>query len=143
MVINDVRRLSRTDGPESREARPDEMYCTSCGSIIRREASICVSCGVATRRSTYTGGAAGSGESKNKAIAIVLAIFFGHWAWLYTYREDASKFWINTAVHAGSFVLTILTLGIFALVWLPIIFASWIWAIVDTLSKSDDWYVGY
>jgi hypothetical protein len=32
--------------------REDEMYCPSCGSIIKKEAEICVHCGVRVRRAS-------------------------------------------------------------------------------------------
>ena len=31
---------------EKREPREDEMYCTSCGAVIKKQAEICVHCGV-------------------------------------------------------------------------------------------------
>ena len=33
-------------------------------------------------------------ERKDKTAAILLAVFLGFWAWLYTYKRDAWKFWL-------------------------------------------------
>jgi Protein of unknown function (DUF2510) len=63
---------------------------------------------------------------KSKTTAVLLAVFLGFWTWLYTYKTDAWKFWLNLG-------LGIVTIGIF---WL----ASWVWAIIDTSVRSDTWY---
>jgi len=44
-------------------------------------------------------------------------VFLGFWTWLYTYKTDAWKFWVNLG-------LTVVTLGIWGIV-------AWIWAIID------------
>ncbi len=35
---------------EKRVPREDEMYCPSCGAVIKKEAEICVHCGVRVRK---------------------------------------------------------------------------------------------
>jgi TM2 domain-containing membrane protein YozV len=54
------------------EKQPDEMYCSSCGAIIKKEAEICPKCGVRQRpfQPAVKGG-------KNKVTAGVLAILLG------------------------------------------------------------------
>jgi hypothetical protein len=118
----------------------DEMFCTSCGRVIPRDAAICVGCGVATRRGAT--GASGF-ASKSKTTSVLLAIFFGVFTWLYTYREDASKFWITIGITVINFILTLFTFGIWALVAFPVSIGFWIWTIVDTTTKSDEWYGCY
>jgi hypothetical protein len=68
----------------------------------------------------------GSLPAKNKATAVVLAVFFGFWTWLYTYKKDAWKFWLNL-------VLTVVTFTAWG-------FVAWIWAIIDTAVKPDEFY---
>ena len=83
MALETVRPMEQQgQSPPSGGARSDEMYCQSCGAVIKREAAICVTCGVATRRASYGSGAVGSGEGKSKTTAVLFAIFFGTWAWL-------------------------------------------------------------
>ncbi len=65
-------------------------------------------------------------QPKNKTVAIVLAVFLGFFTWIYTYKRDAWKFWLNLA-------LTIVTFGL----WNPI---AWIWAMVDAFLKPEDFY---
>ena len=36
---------------------------------------------------------------KSKSTAIVLAIFFSFWSWLYTYRKNLVKFWIILSLN--------------------------------------------
>jgi hypothetical protein len=128
----------------SRQA--DEMFCRNCGSVMSREAAICVACGVAARPATvvtYSGGHAGTGEGKSKSASIVLAILFGFFTWLYTYREDSGKFWLSLGANVVMFVLTILTLGLFAFIWFPASIGFWVWSIIDTATKKDAWYENY
>ena len=109
--------------------QPDEMFCPSCGAVIKREAELCVHCGV---RVGHT--AAGA---KSKTTSILLAVFFGCFTWLYTYREDSTKFWIGLALVILGAITVIFVVGYF------IAIGVWIWAIVDTVSKNDDWYADY
>jgi len=124
---------------ETRVKQVDEMYCQSCGAVIKREAEFCVHCGVRTYRPSGQVGAGG----KSKVASVLLAVFLGFWTWLYTYREDGWKFWVGLGVSIGNFVLTLLTLGIWVLVAIPAGLGIWIWSIVDTAVKTDDWYASY
>ena len=36
---------------------------------------------------------------KSKSTAIVLAIFFSFWSWLYTYRRSSTKFWLIFGIN--------------------------------------------
>jgi len=69
------------------------------------------------------------GQGRSKTTAVVLAVLFGFFAWLYTYEKDGTKFWINLG-------LTVVTLGFWGLV-------AWIWAIIDTASKPEAYYTDY
>ena len=122
---------AQTPAPQS-----DEMYCSSCGNVVKKEAEICVKCGVRLRRSASTGG-------KSKVAAILLAVFLGFWAWLYTYREDGSKFWIGLVVSIVNVVLIIITLGFwFFIAWIPAL-GFWLWPLIDAATRSDEWYASY
>ncbi len=113
-----------------------EMFCSSCGNVVKREAEICVRCGVRLRRAASSGG-------KSKVAAILLAVFLGFWAWLYTYREDGSKFWIALGVSVVNVVLIIVTLGFWVFIaWIPAV-GFWIWPIIDAATRDDEWYASY
>lgn len=64
---------------------------------------------------------------KSKTTAVLLAVFLTFWTWVYTYKTDAWKFWMNLA-------LSVLTLGFWG------VLVSWPWAIIDAARRSDDWY---
>ncbi|MBI4234621.1 MAG: zinc ribbon domain-containing protein [Chloroflexi bacterium] len=107
----------------------DEIFCPSCGEIIKREAVICVKCGVPIRGGPFPGVSATASHSKSKVVAILLAVFLGFWTWLYTYQRDGWKFWLNLG-------LSIVTLGIWGIV-------AWIWAIVAAAVRPEEFYASY
>jgi hypothetical protein len=75
---------------------------------------------------------------KTKTPAVLLAVFLGGWAWLYTYRADLSKFWISIGVGFFIFILNFGAPGIGILN-----LGFWVWSIVDVASKTDQWYATY
>jgi hypothetical protein len=101
-------------------------YCRGCGHLLNPQAAICVSCGVPTGVAMQ---AAPSAPPKSKTTAVVLAVLFGLFAWIYTYKRDAWKFWLNLA-------LAILTIGIWGLV-------AWVWAIIDIAVRPTQWYEAF
>tara|TARA_Y100000310_G_C20323651_1_gene641945 strand:+ start:288 stop:524 length:237 start_codon:yes stop_codon:yes gene_type:complete len=70
---------------------------------------------------------------KDKAIAILLAVFLGFWTWIYTYKDDAWKFWLSIGI-----TVTISWVFLF----LPNLVIH-IWAIIDTIVKDQKWYKDY
>jgi len=108
-----------------RTKEADEIYCHSCGEPIKKEAEICVHCGVRQKEIIRS--------FKNKTTAILLAIFFSSFTWLYTWKVDYWKFWIALAIS--------FTLG-WVLFWF-LIFAIWIWAIVDVARRPQSFYESF
>lgn len=98
----------------------NEVYCQECSNVISKNASICPKCGVKNSANTS------DYARKDKSVAIILAIFVNFWTWLYTYKKDSWKFWLNL-------ILTIFTLGLWSIV-------SWFWALIDTVTKPDEFY---
>ncbi len=81
---------------------------------------------------------------KDKTIAILLVVFLSFWTWLYTYRRDANKFWAGLGIAIGGFILGSLLAVVFVgFIFMLAPFAVWIWAIVDTASKSQEYYIRY
>jgi hypothetical protein len=66
---------------------------------------------------------------KDKTIAIILAIFFAFFTWVYTYQTDAWKFWLNL-------ILTLVTCGWWGLV-------AWLWAIIEVAARPVKFYANY
>ena len=104
-------------------ARPSAgtSYCGNCGASITALAEICVKCGARI--------APLSTDNRSKTTAVLLAVFLSYWTWLYTYKRNAWKFWLNLG-------LNILTVGFWGLI-------AWIWAIVDNSTKPNEWYESY
>ena len=77
-------------------------------------------------------------ERKDRNTAILLAIFLGPWTWVYTYRKDAWKFWLN-------FVLNLTLFNPFLTIFILLIpnICLYIWAIVDVAAKPQQFYDNY
>jgi|GEM_PF-2213899 len=69
------------------------------------------------------------GNARTKTTAVVLAVFFGLFSWLYTYEKNGNKFWINLG-------LCVITVGY----WSPV---AWLWAVIDNANKPNDFYTHY
>jgi len=66
---------------------------------------------------------------RSKVVGIILAFLLGPISWIYTWKFDSWKFWVNL-------VLILPTLGL----WLVI---AWVWAIVDMIFKDKKKFVYY
>lgn len=69
------------------------------------------------------------GHERSKTVAVVLAVIFGLFSWIYTWEKNYKKFWI-------SLVLSVVTLGYGSII-------CWIWAIIDNAAKPDEFYRKY
>ncbi len=66
------------------------------------------------------------GHIRKKTTAVLLAVFFGYFSWIYTWEKNKNKFWINLALALFGF-------GII----------GWLWAIIDNASKPSEFYQNY
>lgn len=90
-------------------------FCSSCGSALAAGAGFCSSCGgqVLTATAPVTPQqhvpqqpvpqqpgqfVPLAPKVKTKTNAILLAVFFGYWAWLYTFKRDKLKFFVGLGV---------------------------------------------
>jgi uncharacterized paraquat-inducible protein A len=129
--------------------KEDEIFCPECGNIIKKNAAVCPNCGVQikeiriSKEETNTT-AALSAPIKSKAVSVVLAIFFGFWSWIYTYRRNGLKFWI-TFIGAPAVIITIAHFlkesGTLFILFAYI--GIWIWAIIDNAVKPNSFYDNY
>jgi TM2 domain-containing membrane protein YozV/ribosomal protein L40E len=88
----------------------DEMVCSACGAIIKKAATICPKCGVATMsmgayKHAYEQMVPG-GIGKKWAVTLVLALIFG---WLGVHRFYVGKI--------GTGILWLLTFGLGCIGW--------------------------
>ena len=77
---------------------------------------------------------------KNKPLAVVLAVFFGYWSWLYTSRFDAWKFFLGLATHI---TVVIVGVGILALVGWVLWFVMILAALINQASRKREFFDEY
>jgi len=151
---------------EKRQRQPDEIFCPTCGEPIKKEAVICVHCGVQvqetvpvfSRRRKAVPAQRHSGEPKpkSKTTAVLLAIFLGPWTWVYTYQRDCWKFWI-----AYTPLFTIIFSHLVSAIqhqhmgiifsWINpnnftlqiISFGFWLWALILACARKHPFYDNY
>ena len=127
------------------EKQEDEICCTECGKLIKKDFTICPYC-----RSEIKNIEVESKKepivvhAKTKMSAILLVIFLGLFSWLYTWKKSASKFLVSFFVLLGILIIYSMWSSIIIL-WL-LSFASiamWLWALIDTAIKPDSFYTNY
>jgi len=85
-------------------------------------------------------------SGKTKIVAIILAIFFGLFSWLYTYKKSAKKFWIALGILMLFIILYFTPIpGWFLISSFSYLlgFGFWLWAVIDTSIKPDSFYENY
>ena len=156
---------------EKRQRQPDEMFCPTCGEPIKKEAVICVHCGVqvqdvapvlSRRAAPARPHALGETAPKSKMTSVLLAVFLGPWTWLYTFRRNGWKFWCSLVPYLTVGVLWVAIMfglgprcfecgGTFTHAftrWIPtalpfLNIPLWLWSVIDVSVKPSEYYGGY
>ncbi len=76
---------------------------------------------------------------KWKSTAIFLALFFGFFSWLYTYRKDRWKFWLCIILFIISFVVYNPLPSIFVIVYILSVFTP----LIDHIRRPKSFYENY
>jgi hypothetical protein len=78
--------------------------------------------------------------SKSKNIALILAIFFSFWAWLYTFKKDGIKFFLSlvVAVISSWFIFEDTMTELYAV---PVLL--WLWVVIAAVTRKSEWYAQY
>ncbi len=138
----------------------DEIFCPECEKPIKKNAAICVHCGVQVKELAYQSKEVPTVKHKNRTAAVVFAVFFTYWSWLYTYKRSRIKFWIAFSIlMIWNFIYFVSILDTILdkqpinyyftnygnWVWLSSFFGIgiWIWAIVDNSIKPNSFYENY
>lgn len=150
--------------------KDNETYkiCTGCGKLIKWNAVICTYCGIQVQELkvdtnyNYPKYIENSYPVKNKTTAVVLAIFFGYWSWLYTYKINSGKFWFllmldvlrffflcqfiisksnleiynYSQIFSSDFYILILLSSTWTLI-------TWLWALINNSIKTNSFYRDY
>ena len=152
------------------DKKEDEIYCPECGKIIKKNVVVCPFCGVQVKELTIKEQPAtvrieSALSPKSKAVAVVLAIFFGFWSWLYTFKKDQLKFWIFLGIlitmviwyisYACSSIADTLTdpyfnmssyesnINTYANWILAVNVIGWFWALIDSVRRPSNFYLNY
>lgn len=129
--------------------QPDEIFCPECGKPVNRKTVICPKCGVQIKELSVE---KQQNPPKSKAAAVVLAIFFGYWAYLYTYARDRANFWglLVVEIIFGSILWVMLKNGNFdseprMMLFLiaPLILFCNILPIINIAIRPDNFYNAY
>ena len=77
-------------------------------------------------------------SSKDKTTALLLALFFGAWTYVYTFKVDKEKFFI----FLGSFLLVTFMFPLTYYNLIPMCL-FWIGSIIETANRSQQFYIDY
>ena len=100
---DDVKRLGE-QVTETNKPGWDEMYCSSCGAIIKRRAEICVKCGVKVGGPS-AGDAATGFSSKSRLVAGILGVLLG--------SIGVHRFYLgNVGIGILQIFVSLITLGV-------------------------------
>lgn len=125
----------------------DEIYCPECGRPVKRHAAFCIYCGAQLKEvkaSIQREEANYNSNKKSRAVAVVLAVFFGYWSWIYTYGKNGFKFWVAFAGVPAVIITIAHFLKSYGNLFVFIGFAAiWIWAIADNAVRSNSFYENY
>jgi DNA-directed RNA polymerase subunit RPC12/RpoP len=120
----------------------DEIVCPSCGKTVRKNAvrnlirdPICPYCGFGIIELSII--------PKSKTVSIVLAVLFGFWSWLYTYRKDRIKFWSFLGLILGLIIVFGFTINVFILAAVGIYVIGWIIALIDAVRRPNSFFRDY
>jgi predicted RNA-binding Zn-ribbon protein involved in translation (DUF1610 family) len=126
---------------DSKKKNSDEMFCYSCGSIVKIHASTCPKCGVPLKYTPIHRDIA-----KEKETAVLLSIFTSFFVWAYLYDKNVIKFWIGLTVSIVSIILSKflfdLKLDQWYLLLIPLLII-WIFAIIDVSMKNREYYKSF
>lgn len=75
-------------------SQASNMFCVACGNNLVPSAAICPKCGTPTQNIAPV-----VQMGKSKTTAVLLAVFLGFWAWLYTFQVNKTKFFIGLSAQ--------------------------------------------
>ena len=107
---------------EARQKNPDEVFCASCGSVIKAAAEICPKCGV--RRQPVPVAIAVDPTAKSRLGYILLGVFLGY--------LGIHNFYAGyTGRGIVQLLLTVVSCGL-------LFFVPMIWAIIEICTVTTD-----
>ena len=119
----------------------DEIFCPECGKAIKRNAVICVHCGIQIKplQNITARNEEITISSKSRRVALWLVLFLGFFYWLYTMRKDWWKFLIS------SFIFFVLLFVIRRNETAAFIIGAiiYLWPVIDVTIRKESFYENY
>ena len=117
----------------------DEMFCYSCGSIVKINAHHCPKCGVSFRNVHFY-----TIPQKDKSTSILVSIFTSFFVWLYLYPKNSTKFWVGFLISLLSIIIYNLNL-LDQLNWIIVtpLLVIWVFAIIDVSIKNKEYFKSF
>ena len=135
-------------------------FCSGCGCPTPYPVRNCLKC---LTPLVYVAARTSIVKPKSKTMAILLALLLGLFTWLYTYKQDARKFWLGLGLTILSLIVFLAALGFVLgdaaapgtlthlnanwllpmMVSFMVVSVLWIWSLLDVLRKNNDWYAQY
>lgn len=126
---------------DSKTKNSDEMFCYSCGSIVKINAHACPKCGVPLKYISIH-----KDNTKEKETAILLSIFTSFFTWAYLYDKNIIKFWVGLVVSTVSIIIVKLSFDAQSAYWylslIPFVII-WVFAIIDVSLKNKEYYKSF
>ena len=119
----------------------DEIFCPECGKAIKRNAVICVHCGIQIKplQDMTVRSETINITPKSRKVALWLVLFLGFFSWLYTFRKDWWKFLISLTIFFILFFVIrrneTAAFIIGAIVYL--------WPVIDVTVRKESFYENY
>jgi len=115
-----------SDAQNVQKAGIDEKYCSSCGSIIKKEAVICPKCGVQQKSLVA------DGEVSTKWLTVLLLhIFLGMFGVAHFYSGKTKRGVLMLVLTVGGMIFTFAFIGFAAIL---VAFVFWIIDLVEIVS---------
>ena len=125
-------------------------FCAECGNRTEPNAKFCSKCGntlgdsgrferVSFSTTPISSPRVIRRKFRSNGVAIGLALFFGYWTWLYTYKKDAWKFWLGISI-TGIGVAMYYFDNPSAYLALSALSPIWVWSLIESIIKPIKWY---
>ena len=136
------------------QIKSGQVFCVACGNQLVDTAVICPKCGTPRAYLPAVKGLDTRG-SKSKTTAVLLAVFLSAWTWLYSFKQDKTKFFVAVGMQLVASLYTFsdyLNFGIgyfdpvaytqvathtYLALFLNIVspFLIWLWAVISAARK--------
>lgn len=142
-ILNTMETQSKDEDEkyDSKQKNSDEMFCYSCGSIVKINAFSCPKCGVPINYIPIH-----KNTTKEKETAILLSIFTSFFTWAYLYDKNIIKFWIGLVVSIVSIIIAKFSFDAQSTYWylslIPLVII-WVFAVIDVSLKNKEYYKSF